>query len=111
MEKMNNRKSFRVDKEQYKKIQVMENTTPEMLKKQREQTIATNELRVRQFQRMIEDKKDQIETKIYREKSENYIDGAKPDFILQNEIEDIEAHIEGLKDVIENTKKAKNDKD
>jgi len=87
-----------------------EEITPEMLERQRTQTIVTSELRIRQFTRMIEDKKDQIENKIYREKSENYVDGVKPDFILQNEIEDIELHISGLMDTIESTKKAKNDK-
>ncbi|MAF50782.1 MAG: hypothetical protein CMH64_01695 [Nanoarchaeota archaeon] len=106
---MSERKTHKVTEKEYNLIRSVQNATPEDKERQRLETINTNEMRIIQFQRMIDDKKDQIETKIYREKSENYIDGAKPAHILQNEIEDIAAHIEKLKQVNENTKEAKND--
>ena len=80
-------------------LQIIKATTQEDKQRSRLDTIKANKRKVIQFGRMIKDKKEQIESKIYKEKSETYIDGAKPDFILQNEVEDITAHMEQLNEI------------
>ncbi len=97
------KKEIKIDEADKKLLERIKATTPEDKQRQRLDTIKGNERRVIQFGRMIKDKQEQIEDKVYKEKSETYIDGAKPDFILQNEIEDIEAHIEQLKEVTKKT--------
>ena len=108
---MSEEKICKVSEEQYKKLQVMENTSKEDKERQREETIKTNEMRIVQFGRMVLDKEDQIKTSIFREKSDTYVDGVKPTHILQNEVEDIGAHMNALEFQIKNLKEAKDDKD
>ena len=97
------KKEIKISEEDFKILQRVKETNPEDKQRIRLETIKANKRRVIQFGRMIKDKKEQIKDKIYKEKSETYIDGAKPDFILQNEVEDIESHIEQLKEVTKKT--------
>ena len=97
------KKEIKISEEDFKILQRVKETNLEDKQRNRLDTIKANKRRVVQFGRMIKDKKEQIKDKIYKEKSETYIDGAKPDFILQNEIEDIQAHIEQLKEVTKKT--------
>ncbi len=105
---MDERKTHKVTEKEYNIIRTVQNATPEDKKRQRLETIKVNKMRITQFQRMIDDKKDQIEKEQWREKSESFVVGVKPGFLLQNEIEDIGAHIEKLKEINENTKNDKN---
>ena len=105
---MDERKTHKVTEKEYNIIRTVQNATPEDKKRQRLETIKVNKRRITQFQRMIDDKKDQIEKEQWREKSESCVVGVKPGFLLQNEIEDIGAHIEKLKEINENTKNDKN---
>ena len=100
---MSNAKSFRVTEEEYKQIQRMKGLTEENKQKNRLDTIKNNNLMIKHIGRAIEYKRSQIDKKASLEKEDKIIDGKKPIYMLTNECEQIEAHIEQLKEVNEAT--------
>ena len=96
---MSNRKSFKVSEEEYKKLQRMKAIDAENTQKNREITIRKNNLSIKQYERMISDKNTQINQKNYTEATESFVDGKKPAFMLQNEIDELNESIIALKEV------------
>ncbi len=113
-----NKSSFKVDKSDFLLIQKIKNlkekgfTDEDILQldrnkeiskeeKQRGRQIAIeiNKRRIKHYKRTIEHKTDQIYKKTPLEKHEGYKDELKPFFMLQNEIEEIEAQIEQMEEV------------
>ena len=71
----------------------------ENIQKMRLDTIKGNTTRIKHFKRTIEHKKQQITDNTSVEKHEGYIGEIKPLFMLDNEIEVLEANIEQLKEI------------
>ena len=69
----------------------------------RQIAIEINKRRIRQLIRLIEHKRVQVKDKTSLEMNGDYKDGLKPIFMIENEIEDIEANIEQLKEVNKST--------
>ena len=65
----------------------------ENMQKMRLETIETSTRRNKHYRRSIENKKQQITDNVSIEKHEGYIGDIKPLFMLENEIEEIEANI------------------
>ncbi len=65
----------------------------ENIQKARKETIEINTRRNKHYRRSIEHKKQQMTDKTSVEKHEGYIGDIKPLFMLENEIEEIEANI------------------
>lgn len=94
---MSNRKSFKVNEEQYKKLQFMENVSEEDKQRGRLETIEGNERRIRHLERFVGHKRQQVKTGISVEVHPNYKD-TKPIFMIENEIEEIESQKKLLDD-------------
>ena len=71
----------------------------ENLQKMRIDTIKQNKGQITHFGRSIEHKKQQLKDQTSVEKHEGYIGDIKPLFMLENEIEVLEANIEQFKEV------------
>lgn len=93
---MSNRKSFRVTEEEYKQIQHQKEINIENLQKDREIGIKTNKMRIIQMTRELEYRKDQIKKEVSLEKHEDFVDGKKPLFFIQNEIDNAQMNLERL---------------
>lgn len=74
-------------------------------KYQRIKEINIARMKIKQFQRDIEFKQKQIENGKSLEKHDGYLDGAKPIFYLQNEIDQLMFHLQENKSRIRNLKK------
>lgn len=98
---MSNRKSFKVTEEEYKQLQALKSTSPEDKKRNQVKTIKNTRIRITQMERERDFKKSQVEGKKSEEKHENYADGLKPLWFIQNEIDYINMQIEELKEQIE----------
>ena len=96
------RESFKVNEEEYKLLLRLRDIKKEEMQKNRLDTIKMNTRRIGHYERVIEDKQNQVNKKDSQEKHENYLDGKKPLFMLQNEIEELEANIEQLKEINKN---------
>ncbi len=83
--------------------------TNENKQRNRLDTIKNNNLMIRQQERAIEYKQGQVDKKESLEKEEKYIDGKKPIYMITNEIEQIQAHVEQLKEVNTATQKEYDD--
>lgn len=70
----------------------------ESMQKTRLETIKVNTRRIKQVRRDIEYKQLQIKKGESLEKDDRYVDGKKPLFILENDIEETEANIEQIEE-------------
>lgn len=70
---------------------------------ERSQIIKNSKMTIEHKQREIKYKQDQVDKKESLEKEDKCIDGKKPIFMLENEIERSEAEIEQIKEVIKAT--------
>lgn len=98
------KKENKVSDEDFALLQRIKGVTPEIKQKNRLETIKGNTRRIKHFKRTIEHKKLQITDKTSVEKHEGYIGDIKPLFMLENEIEELEAQIEQLKEINKLTK-------
>ena len=64
--------------------------------RQRKILMDANSKKITQHNREIDYKQNQLNTKIVTEKHDSFVDGKKPLFYLQNDIEDIKAEIKEL---------------
>ena len=95
---MSNRPSFKVTEEEYKQLKRMKAIEAENTQKNRLITMRKNNQKIDQFERMVSDKKDQIAKKDYRERSETFVSGKKPEFMLLNEVDEITGLMTDLKE-------------
>lgn len=70
----------------------------ENMQYQRKVQFKRNEVKIKQIEREIKFKKTQIENQEWQESSENFVMKAKPEFYLQNEIDEIEIRMDELKE-------------
>ena len=63
------------------------------------ETIEQNNRKIKYAEREIEHRQSQIDKRISLEKHENYIDGKKPLFVLQSDIDETYNQIDQLKEV------------
>ena len=85
--------------EDFALLQRIKGLTPGAKQKNRLETIKGNTRRIKHFGRSIIHKKQQIKDETCVEKHEGYIGDIKPLFMLDNEIEEINAQIEQLKEI------------
>ncbi|MHA1827937.1 MAG: hypothetical protein ACTSX6_04735 [Candidatus Heimdallarchaeaceae archaeon] len=101
---MSERKTFKIDKDEFALLQRAKAREGELAKEQRiydrKNQLELNKIRIIQHNRQISDKKAQIETGNLRETHEGFKDGVKPVYWLENEIDEIEHQIDILKDSI-----------
>jgi len=71
----------------------------ENIQKARKETISGNTRRIKHYNRSIVHKREQVATGGLKEKHEGYIDDKKPVFMLENEIEEIEANIVQMNEI------------
>ncbi len=83
--------------------------TNENKQRTRLDTIKNNNLMIKHQERAIEYKQGQVDKKESLEKEEKYIDGKKPIYMIINEMEQIQAHVEQLKEVNTATQKEYDD--
>ena len=95
---------FKVNEEDYKLLQRIKAVTLEDKQNLRLENIEINKRKINQFKRLIKHKEDQIYKKESLEKHEGYLDDKKPLFMLQNEIEEIQAQINQLERANKNSK-------
>jgi len=97
-----NEKRFKVSKEEYLLLQQAKQRDTELGKEQRvydrDWQLKLNEVKIKQFERQIINKKAQISSKQIIEKHDGFIGDKKPEYWLQNEIDQIELEIEKLQD-------------
>ena len=110
---------FKVDEAEFKLVQQIRNLkekgftdddilqldrnkeiSKETMQKTRFETIILTTRRIKQVKRDIEYKRMQIKEKKSLEKDDRYVDGKKPFFMLQNDIEETEANIEQMEESI-----------
>ncbi len=103
LQKIKNLKAKGISEEDILQLDRSKEITKENMQRQRLQTIKLNKVKIKQFQRMIDYKKEQIKNKEFVEKSEAFVNGKKPEFMLQNEIEEIETLIENLEELNKTT--------
>jgi len=113
---MNERKTERVSKKDKLRLERMDTLSEDDLQYQRLKSIKQYEIEIKIRQREIEYKKVQLEKKESLEKHEAFLDGRKPLFMLESEIDKINFDIQGFEDMIkgareeyEKTEKEKND--
>ena len=92
------KKPYTVSEEEYKLIQRLKLFSKEDKQRTRLLSIKKNKRQIKQKQREVEFKKEQIKNKEVLEKHVDFVDGKKPMWYLQNDIEDIEAQIEELEE-------------
>jgi len=95
---MSDRKSFKVSEEEYKMLQRIQNISTEEKQHQRQVTLRKYNIKMKQFQRMIDDKKVQLKAGIFTEKTDSFVSGKKPEFMLLNEIDEIEEQLIDLRE-------------
>ena len=95
----NERKSFKVNEDEYKEILRLRAIKKEDKQRNRLETIKMGERRIRYAEREILHKEAQIDKGESLEKHENYFDGKKPIFMLINDIEETKVQITQLKEV------------
>ena len=112
-------KPFKVNEQEYQLIQQIRNLkekgftdedilqldrnkeiSKENMQKMRLETIKMQEMAIRQKEREIKYKKDQLYKKESLEKHDDFFDGKKPLFMLESDIEKIEYEIRGIKESI-----------
>ena len=93
---------FLLPKEEYstlKSAKLRENSlNKENMQHQRIIQLKRNEVKINQMQREIDFKNKQVKDQEWQESSENFVMKAKPEFYLQNEIDEITLHMEELKE-------------
>ena len=109
---------FKVDEAEFKLVQQIRNLkekgftdddilqldrnkeiSKETMQKTRFETIILTTRRIKQVKRDIEYKRMQIKEKKSLEKDDRYVDGKKPFFMLENEIEELQGQIDQLKEI------------
>jgi len=90
--------TFKVDEEDYKLLQNMKAIDKENTQKNRQITMRKNQTQISHYTRMVTDKQDQIAKKDYREKSNDFVSGLKPQFMLENEIDELNGLIADIVD-------------
>ena len=113
---INERKTERVTKKDKIRLERMDSLSEEDKQYQRLKNIEQYEIQAKIKQREIDYKKAQIKNGESLEKHESFVDGKKPMFMLESDIDKLEFEINGLRDVIkssreeyEKSKKEKND--
>ena len=101
---MSNRKSFKVTEKEYMFLQRMKTLSAEDKQRLRLKNIESNKRIIKQRSREINFKKEQIKKKELLEKHDGYLDGKKPFWCLENEIDELEIQIEGLEEQIKGAK-------
>lgn len=102
---MGDRKTFKVSKEDYMMLSRIKSISKESKQYERLRTIKQYEMRIEGMKREILYKKGQISSGESNEKVEVYLDGKKPLWYLQNDVDQLEFEIVGLKDAIVKIKK------
>jgi len=74
-------------------------TGKEEKQKNRLDTLALNKLRITQWSRAVEHKNNQISNRKSLEVDEKYLDKTKPIFIIENEVDEINAQLEKTKEL------------
>ena len=92
------RKSFKVDEADYKLLQIIKNVNEEDKQRNRLISIETNTRRAKHIQRAIDYKNNQLKEGESLEKHEHTLDGKKPLYIIENEIEESLAQIKQLEE-------------
>lgn len=95
---------FKVDEKDYKLIQRLKAIRTEDKQYNRLRSISLNELKIKGLEREEEFKRKQLKEGKCVEKHEGFIDGVRPLFMLNTDIERIEYDIKNLKEVIKATK-------
>ena len=96
---MSNRKGFKVTEEEYKFLERMKAITKEDKQRNRLKTLKNNNNQITKLQRSIDARKEQIKDGMPLEKHELFLDGAKPLWYVQNDIDTDEVQIEELKEM------------
>lgn len=102
------RKSFKINEEEYQILQTAKlketKIFKEQIQKQREDELIMQELKITHLRREIKFKQEQLGSGKLLEVHENYIDGKKPKFFIENEIEILDNNISKHRDTIEKIK-------
>ena len=112
------KESFKVSEKEYKLVQQIRNLkekgftdedilqldrskeiSKENIQKTRLETIKVNTRRIIQVKRDVEYKRMQLRKEESLEKDDRYVDGKKPLFILENDIEETEANIKQIEEI------------
>ena len=99
------RKTHKINEEDFAKLQQIKLIETENLQYQRLRTIEHQAILIRNRQRAIDYKRNQIKEGNCKEKHEAFIDGIKPVFMLESDIEQINFEISGFIDVIQGAAK------
>lgn len=97
---MNERKTERITKKDKLKLDIIDNLSKEDMQYQRLKSIEQYEIEIKIRKREIDYKKEQLEKKESLEKHEAFVDGKKPLFMLESEIDKIVFEIVGFDDMI-----------
>jgi len=108
-------KRIKVSEEDWKALQRAKLSESETFKKQlrknRERELKVQQMRVGQIKREIDFKKKQLADGKSVEKHEAYVDGAKPLFHIENDVEQLSLDLENAEDNIKLIKEAMDDSD
>ena len=96
MSKKNKESLYQVSEMEYKTIQMLKQISKEDKQRQRLILMEANLRKVAQTNREIDYKQKQFDSKEVTEKHDSFVDGKKPLFYLQNDIEDLKAIIKEL---------------
>ncbi len=91
---------FKVNEEDYKLIQRMKSLSDEDKQRNRLFGIKRYKIQIKQQERAIEYKRKQIKEKNSLEKHADFLDGKKPLFMLESDIEQLQFDIDNLKVVL-----------
>ena len=100
-------KRFKVTKEEYMLLQKTKKgleLSEEQIERGRRENLELNEMRIKQFNRMIQFKRDQIKNQKQLEAHADFADNKKPFFMLENEIDQLSIEIKKCNENIKNTK-------
>ena len=99
---------FEVSKEEFDMLQVEKYRATDLAKEQtahnQEWQLKQTAMQIKNLEREVTYKKAQISAKELKEKSDVYLSGKKPEFFLQNEIDEITLQIDKLRDTEKNIK-------
>jgi len=93
------KETFKVSEEDYKLVQRLKTIHKEDKQYNRLRSIEFNGLMIKRKEREIVFKQNQLQDGISLEKKEEFVDGKKPLFMLESDIESIEHDIKGLRDI------------
>lgn len=103
---MNERKTEKVSAKDYAILQTIKAIDQEDKQRARLRAIKQDELHIKIKEREIKYKQEQLANKTPLEKNEEFLDGKKPLFMLESDIDQIEFQIEDMRSRIKTTKEA-----